>query len=297
MRKRVMDLLDCPDTDPSSLEGEFTFATGNSMGKKLTEVFMQAGIWITDDTRNDAYATFRVDGLELPFSGRIDIIVDDPFYDTFITTATDDAESDVPVELKTIKESGFNSFEGYSGKVFWGASEVPKVDHVMQLHHYMYYLRKPYGYLVYFNKNDQKIAIHWIPWSDAIWADILGQARSAEAWRTKGELPPKHSEGYIEFYKRGGETERVTIDHESLQPKVVKERYDRGDISKRKFPCAWEGGSCSKLSVCWFREIVDNGNDALIKATEDRLLKAGYDPATVYKVGILSGKRKDHATN
>lgn len=265
-RKRVLQFLGAPESNPPDFTSNMTFAMGSALGDVLANVAMNAGVGKTAEER----ALFYVAELERPFSGRIDITIQDPFFDTHVEFWMAENQL-IPVEYKTIKQKGYDNDEGYDGRPLLGVISMPKKDHVMQVHHYMHFLNAPYGYVFYMNKNDQRTACHRVYWSDTVWKEIVADAQFVEAYAKAGIVPTRESlphKGTINFYqKRMYETVVVktgeVVDGEPVYKEDKILVAEPGDINwnNGKFPCMWKGkdggdpGCCSLLHLC-YRDII-----------------------------------------
>lgn len=257
IRQRVFDWLGAPASDEPGFAQKMVFQMGDKLGESMVEIAQRTGIYIN----HEGNILIHEDGLDHPFSGRYDLEAEDPFYETVVGMRLDDDAGNVPFEFKTIKSNGFDDVTGvYKGGPnvgkpysFPGAGSRPKKDHVMQLHHYLKDLGAPYGYIVYLNKNDQRMAFHRVYWSDAVWTEIVDQAIVVEEYVRHGVVPPRQGlhQGRIQFYQRASGDN---------QP---------GDINwnEGKYPCMWKGkdggeaGCCKFMRLCYRDDIMKFGSD------------------------------------
>lgn len=250
IRKRVFQFLGAPTSNVVGFAGNMTFEMGNKLGESLVTLAQRVGIFIDAEP----HIMIHEDGLDHPFSGRPDLIIDDPFFETQMGLVLDNDGNQIPVEFKTIKDKGFDDMQGYGGRTFPGVISRPKKDHVMQLTHYLKALGMPYGYIVYLNKNDQRMAFHRVWWNPMVWDDIVNEALIVEEYVRNG-IVPAHGHlghrGQIQFYARGWGDKQA------------------GDINwnEGKFPCMWkgkdggEGGCCDFLHLCYRQQVIEFGSD------------------------------------
>lgn len=276
-RKRVLSFLGAPTTNAPGPAQKMIFDMGNRLGESGVILAQRTGIYLD----HEPHITIYEQGLDYPFTGRPDLVIADPYFETILGMFTDAEGNQVPVEFKTIKTDGYDTEEGtykYGEKagqkyMKWGVDQRPKKDHIMQLHHYMHpqALAVPYGYIVYLNKNDQRMAFHRVYWSDLVWEEIVNEALIVEEYVRRGIVPTKESVGLtkpLEFYVRNAD---------GKIPGDIK-------LSTSNFPCWWKGkdggepGCCDYLGLCYRDQILKfgNGNEkAKLKVAEGFEFKEG----------------------
>lgn len=220
LRDRLFKMFGAPESNLPTLTDHLTWKMGSALGDFLAELGIRAKLTAEIDMTAEEKTLFTVEPLILPYSGRIDLPIKDPLFHTKVEFWMGPDNQVIPVEYKTIKQKGFDSSDGSDGG--WasiGVDARPKKDHIMQVHHYMKFLGSPYGYVVYMNKNDQRVVAHRVYWNDNVWQHVMDEALITESYYFAGLVPKREAcghRGQIAFYqKRMFET--VSVPQEPIE--------------------------------------------------------------------------------
>ena len=125
------------------------FDNGSALEERMTKYFEEMGIY------KDREIPTKCD--DPPISGRADFLL------------THKEHGDIILELKSINDRGFKNL--YS---------KPKPEHVIQLQIYLQLLDRPYGIVLYENKNDQKLKAFQVPRSPKEWIKLTERCKSIQ---------------------------------------------------------------------------------------------------------------------
>ena len=120
------------------------FDTGSSLEDRMTKYFEKMGILKGRE--------IAVKSDSPPISGRADFLL------------VHEEHTEVVLELKSINDKGFKNL--YS---------KPKPEHAIQLQIYLQLMDKPYGIVLYENKNDQKLKAFQVKRSPKEWNDLVAR--------------------------------------------------------------------------------------------------------------------------
>lgn len=255
MRKRWYNFKGYSETDDFTFQSKCTLALGSLFDDLIVKMSMRARVYVEDELSFG----FNIPGLKYPVSGRIDIVIEEP------------DGSYVPAEVKTTKSSSFYDQEykwanGKGKSFFPGAVSEPKLAHVVQVMTYIYKLGVPYGYLIYFCKDNSDMCVHKVYWSQEIFDWAMKDARLLEDYLALDTVPPRPEEVQqmtLEFYQRDATYgKKGDIKADSLKyPCIIKDR-DTGSVSY-----------CRYFKHCWAKEILESENSSEELKTEIRLLQ------------------------
>ena len=125
------------------------FDNGSALEERMTKYFEAMGIY-----KDREVSTKCIDP---PISGRADFIL------------THEEYGDIILELKSINDKGFKNL--YS---------KPKPEHFIQLQIYLQLLDRPYGIVLYENKNDQKLKAFKVERSPKEWVRLTNRCKKIQ---------------------------------------------------------------------------------------------------------------------
>jgi hypothetical protein len=125
------------------------FDTGSSLEDRMTKYFEQMGIL------KGREIPLKCD--DPPISGRADFLL------------SHEEHTEVVLELKSINDKGFKNLYG-----------KPKVEHGIQLQVYLQLMDKPYGIVLYENKNDQKLKAFKVERSAKEWNALVKRCKQIQ---------------------------------------------------------------------------------------------------------------------
>lgn len=234
-RKKYYNFKGVQVTNPTTFKSESIFAFGSLVDDLTSKLFIRSRVFVEEEYPY----RIEVKGLKYPLSGRIDVVIEEP--DGTL----------IPVEVKTIKTDKFYDEERKwgpnQGYTIPGAITEPKLANVAQLMTYVYHMGTQYGYLVYWNKDNQDLCIHKVYWSQELFDDIVKACKDIEQYLELDTVPPRPNNFEIQFYQKQTDT------------------HKRGDlkVNEVRFPCGWvdrETGEevlCKWFDHCWAKEILD----------------------------------------
>lgn len=221
------------ETNEDDFEQKMTLEIGSIVDDIFSKMAMRARIYADEEWSFG----MNIEGLRLPFSARIDLILED---------VTDGKL--YPGEVKSMKSSQFygKSWKYYNdhGKLvtggFSGGKDEPKFYHVAQLLSYIKKMGTPYGWLLYLCKDTSEFVVWKIYWSQEMWDDIVRDLGKLEEYIDLDVEPPRPYKHEISFYKR------ATAEN-------AKGDY-RHDQSKIGFPCSWKDADTGVIKSCRYRD-------------------------------------------
>lgn len=235
IRKRYYGFKGIVETNPMTFKGHLVTSFGSLFDDLIVKMTMRARIYVEDEFSFG----FQHSTLKYPVSGRIDIIIEEP------------DGSLIPCEIKTINAKQYNDRElkwATGSRVLVGAVNEPKLAHVAQVMTYIYQMGTKYGYLIYFNKDNQSYKVHKIYWSQELFNDAIEDCVHLERYLELDTVPPRPVSEPPEFYKRDADYGK------------------KGDIKPDtlSYPCGWrdsetgEGVYCKFFNYCWSDEILNS---------------------------------------
>jgi len=201
LRGQAYKWMGIPATNPVNEIVRGKGMSGRLYEEYIKELIRRAGLFGAEEYRigtSDPPASFRVDVL---FSADALRYLYEKNKMTLLLAQSlpEEGGQYIPVELKSISEFPFDG-----GKYFKGAVEEPKWNHYCQLQLYLYVLDAPFGFFIYINRDDTRMASHLI-WRDQPLIDkMIYRQRALEWYLEHDELP--EGEGYISLGSRGGVT-------------------------------------------------------------------------------------------
>lgn len=136
---------------------------GNALHEMLVDMIKKSGRWRGDEVRGS--------NAKYGISYRIDVLFDD-------------GENVVPMEIKSANSKTFREY-----------AECPHDAHLQQLMTYIGFHHPepyPYGYLLYYDKGYDKIALHKVPYDDAFFAEILEKLGMIQEHIATNVCPEEH---------------------------------------------------------------------------------------------------------
>jgi CRISPR/Cas system-associated exonuclease Cas4 (RecB family) len=133
---------------------------GNAIHEMLVDMIKKSGHWRGDEVRGS--------NAEYGVSYRIDVLFDD-------------GELVVPMEIKSANPRTFKQY-----------AVTPHNAHLQQLMCYLGFHRPepyPYGYLLYYNKAYDTLAMHKVPYDDAFFKEILGKIAMIQSYIDTNTCP------------------------------------------------------------------------------------------------------------
>ena len=124
-----------------------------------------------------------------------------------LSAAHDDFEAEVPVEIPPLKL--FGHCDGVFKKRDWvleiktiGDSSFsslvrPKKEHVLQVHCYMFALNIPRCQLLYVNRNNGRMRLFRVPFSNKVWEEAAAVIRKVESHVENLDPPPQEPNKWV----------------------------------------------------------------------------------------------------
>lgn len=264
-RKLWYDFLDFPQLKATEAQGSRVMGAGDDHHEAIINELKLSGVYIVDEWSGK----YSDPQLTHPFSIRTDAIIDvskmpetsalKVFREKYVGI------NDIPVEIKSVNDgawSGFHFKKWKNGREetidIWGTKDKPKLSHVCQLMVNLKVLNKPYGLLLYSNRNSEERMYYWVEWNQALWDALITKYVQLEVDIVAKREPDRHpscAKIVLEFYQKNGAWGK------------------EGDLKKGELP--YPAKFCGHFARCFRNELAKQGNEETKKRAEELIKEFG----------------------